>query len=95
MDDIIENPHKYHIFEGLSTLTNISRYDLPDSDVYRDFFKVHKLYEFQNLASTCSFFRGCPIDKLDVAISYELPELIGKYKKRLQSINGKTKSKGT
>merc|ERR1719429_1081836 len=28
--DIIENPSKYHIYEGLSTLTNISRYDLPD-----------------------------------------------------------------
>merc|ERR1711983_671202 len=27
--DIIDNPSKYHIYEGLSTLTNISRYDLP------------------------------------------------------------------
>ena len=33
--DIINNPSKYHIYEGLSTLTNISRYDLPDPDTYR------------------------------------------------------------
>ena len=88
-DDIVENPHAYHIFEGLSTLNNISRYDLPDSDVYKDFFRLHKLYDFKPLASTCTFFRGCPLDKLDTAIAYELPELVGKYKKKLQSIASK------
>jgi len=31
----LDNPSKYHIYEGLSTLTNISRYDLPDPDTYR------------------------------------------------------------
>ena len=31
----VENPGKYHIYEGLSSLTNISRYDLPDPDTYR------------------------------------------------------------
>lgn len=92
-DDIIENPHAYHIFEGLSTLSNISRYDLPDADVYKDFFKVHALYDFKPLASTCTFFRGCPLDKLDTAIAYELPELIGKYKKRLQALASKKESK--
>ena len=85
-DEITENPHSYHIFEGLSTLSNISRYDLPDAEVYKDFFRLHKLYDFKPLASTCTFFRGCPLDKLDTAIAYELPELIGKYKKRLQNI---------
>ena len=30
-----DNPGKYHIYEGLSQLTNISRYDLPDPDTYR------------------------------------------------------------
>lgn len=90
-DDIVENPHAYHIFEGLSTLNNISRYDLPDSDVYKDFFRLHKLYDFKPLASTCTFFRGCPLDKLDTAIAYELPELIGKYKKKLQSIASASK----
>jgi hypothetical protein len=58
--DIIENPQKYHIYEGISTLTNISRYDLPDPDAYKDFFNVHPLYDFPTLQSTCTFFRGCP-----------------------------------
>lgn len=44
-DQIIEHPQNYHIYEGLSTLTNISRYDLPDPEVYRDFFRLNNLYD--------------------------------------------------
>ncbi|XP_034951975.1 sarcalumenin [Chelonus insularis] len=84
-DRIIENPQEYHIYEGLSTLTNISRYDLPDPDVYRDFFRLNNLYEFPLLSSTCTYFRGCPINRLDVAIAYDLPELVGKYKKSVEA----------
>lgn len=83
--NIIENPQNYHIYEGLSTLTNISRYDLPDPEVYRDFFRLNKLYSFQKLSETCTYFRGCPINKLDVAIAYDLPELVGKYKKAAEA----------
>ncbi|XP_052120531.1 sarcalumenin [Frankliniella occidentalis] len=83
-DDIIEHPQDYHIYEGLSTLTNISRYDLPDPETYRDFFKLNPLYEFQQLAATCTYFRGCPINRLDVAIAYDLPELVGKYKMNVE-----------
>lgn len=88
-DHIIENPSHYHIYEGLSTLTNISRYDLPNEDAYRDFFKLNPLYNFKRLAETCTYFRGCPINQLDVAISYQLPELAGKYKKILEQELGK------
>ncbi|RVE45419.1 hypothetical protein evm_009937 [Chilo suppressalis] len=84
-DAIIENPQHYHIYEGLSTLTNISRYDLPDPETYRDFFRLNPLYEFQQLQATCTYFRGCPITKLDVAIAYDLPELVGKYKKMVET----------
>lgn len=87
-DQIIEHPQNYHIYEGLSTLTNISRYDLPDPEVYRDFFRLNPLYEFKKLSETCTYFRGCPINKLDISIAYDLPELGGKYKKLLdQSLN--------
>jgi len=79
--EIIEHPQTYHIYEGLSTLTNISRYDLPDPEVYRDFFKLNPLYEFKKLSETCTYFRGCPINKLDVAIAYDLPELVNRYKR--------------
>ncbi|XP_044256163.1 sarcalumenin [Tribolium madens] len=84
-DEIIEHPQDYHIYEGLSTLTNISRYDLPDPDVYRDFFKLNPLYDFQQLSATCTYFRGCPINRLDVAIAYDLPELVGKHKRMVES----------
>ncbi|KAK5639708.1 hypothetical protein RI129_012200 [Pyrocoelia pectoralis] len=84
-DEIINHPQDYHIYEGLSTLTNISRYDLPDPDVYRDFFRLNALYDFQQLSSTCTYFRGCPINRLDVAIAYDLPELVGKHKRLIES----------
>lgn len=83
-DKIIEHPQNYNIYEGLSTLTNISRYDLPDPEVYLDFFRLNPLYEFKKLSETCTYFKGCPINKLDIAIAYELPELVGKYKKLLE-----------
>jgi GTPase SAR1 family protein len=81
--DITENPHQYRIFSGAvaGQSHNISRYDLPDPAVYREFFRVNNLVDFKPLSSTCSLFGGCPIDKLDSAIAYTLPELIGKYKK--------------
>ena len=84
-DQIIEHPQDYHIYEGLSTLTNISRYDLPDPEVYRDFFRLNNLYDFQQLSATCTYFRGCPINRLDVAIAYDLPELVGKHKKLVEN----------
>uniref|UniRef100_T1GAQ1 Sarcalumenin n=1 Tax=Megaselia scalaris TaxID=36166 RepID=T1GAQ1_MEGSC len=84
-DEIIDNPQNYHIYEGLSTLTNISRYDLPDPEVYRDFFRLNPLFEFKKLSDTCTYFGGCPITKLDTAIAYDLPELVGKYKKMAES----------
>lgn len=80
-EDIIENPHTYNIYEGMSLLTNISRYDLPDPEVYRDFFRVHNLYDFQTLKATCSYFRGCPLTKIDEAISTDLPELLERYRR--------------
>ncbi|XP_055300874.1 sarcalumenin isoform X3 [Sitodiplosis mosellana] len=86
--EIIEHPQTYHIYEGLSTLTNISRYDLPDPEVYRDFFKLNPLYEFKKLSETCTYFRGCPINKLDVSIAYDLPELVNRYKRAVaQALN--------
>ncbi|CAH1727428.1 unnamed protein product [Chironomus riparius] len=83
-DKIIEHPQNYNIYEGLSTLTNISRYDLPDPEVYLEFFRLNPLYEFKKLSETCTYFKGCPINKLDIAIAYDLPELVGKYKKLLE-----------
>ncbi|XP_064482138.1 uncharacterized protein LOC135394958 [Ornithodoros turicata] len=81
-EQITKEPQKYHIFEGLSKLTNVSRYDLPDPQLYYKFFKLNTLYEFKQLSETCSYFKGCPLDKLDMAIAYDLPQLLGKYNEK-------------
>ncbi|XP_019867383.2 midasin [Aethina tumida] len=83
-DAIIQHPQDYHIYEGLSTLTNISRYDLPDPEVYKDFFNLNPLYDFQQLSATCTYFRGCPINRLDIAIAYDLPELVGTHRRNVE-----------
>ena len=81
VDDIVQNPEKYHIYEGISSMTNISRFDLPDPDTYKTFFGLHPLPDFQTLQSTCEYFKGCPINKLDQAIAYELPEALTTFKR--------------
>ncbi len=87
--EIVEHPERYHIYEGVSSMaTNISRYDLPDPQTYRRFFTLHKLYEFPMLQSTCTFFRGCPVNKLDQAIAYDLPELLTKFRRKANEIQG-------
>lgn len=94
--DITENPHTYNIFKGaLAGITqNVSRYDLPDPDVYREFFRVNPLLEFKQLSQTCSFFTGCAIDKLDVAIAYRIPGLVEQYKKQVAGSKGKKDKAG-
>ena len=57
-DDIINHPNKYHIYDGISTMTNISRYDLPNPTAYKRFFGLHPLSEFPTLQSTCTYFQG-------------------------------------
>jgi hypothetical protein len=93
--DITENPHNYNIFKGaLAGITqNVSRYDLPDPDVYREFFRVNPLLDFKQLSQTCSFFSGCAIDKLDKAIAYRIPGLVEQYKKNIDKPKGKGKGK--
>lgn len=92
--DITENPHNYNIFKGaLASVTqNVSRYDLPDPDVYREFFRANHLLDFKQLSQTCSFFSGCAIDKLDAAIAYRIPKLVENYKKEIDKSKGKKAS---
>ena len=86
--EITENPHQYRIFSHSMTgqIHNMSRYDMPDPELYKDFFRSNPLVDFKPLSATCSFFKGCPIDKLDVAIAYRLPDLVSKYKKLTKTI---------
>ncbi|GFS60547.1 sarcalumenin [Nephila pilipes] len=85
---ITENPRDYNIYDGLSSMTNVSRSDVPNPLAYKEFFKMHPLYDFKPLASTCSYFRGCPMDKVDVAITKDFPELLAKYKDAKRALYG-------
>jgi len=81
-NDISQRPERYHIYDALSALeANVSRYDLPDPEVYAAFFAVHPLPDFQPLSATCGYFRECPVDELDKAIAYDLPELLTDFKR--------------
>ena len=81
VDDIVQHPEKYNIYEGISAMTNISRYDLPDPETYKVFFALHPLPDFKTLQQTCKYFKECPINKLDQAIAYDLPDALTAYKR--------------
>ncbi|CAG0883433.1 unnamed protein product [Cyprideis torosa] len=80
---VAKNPHQYMIYEGLGLMNNVSRYDLPDPNNYLSFFKMHFLWDFPKFQDTCTFFKGCQHDKLDVAVAYDFSEAIVKYKTSL------------
>ncbi|OQR76797.1 sarcalumenin-like [Tropilaelaps mercedesae] len=78
-EQIIKDPGKYNIFDTISQSKNISRYDLLEPEDYAAFFKLNPLHEFSRLKDLCGFVKGCPIDKLDRLIAYDLPQLLSKY----------------
>ncbi len=85
--EVAEHPERYRIYDAIAAaVTNVSRYDLPHPDVYRRFFAVNPLHEFPTLRSTCPLFRGCPVNRLDAAIAYDLPELLTAYKRKLVAL---------
>ena len=80
---IVENPEKYHIFQSVLADQFISKYDLPSSDVYKEFFRINALNVFKPLNSHCSLLSGCPMDQLLVAINRELPQLLTAFKEAM------------
>ncbi|CAH1982863.1 unnamed protein product [Acanthoscelides obtectus] len=73
--EIVVHPQNYHIYEG----------PINNPDVYRDFFRLNPLYEFQQLSATCTYFTGCPINRMRVAIAYDLPEMVVNHKKLVEN----------
>ncbi|XP_075903927.1 uncharacterized protein LOC142902599 isoform X2 [Nelusetta ayraudi] len=74
--DIVSDPDKYYIFKSILAKTNVSKFDLPDKEAYQDFFGVNPVSGFKQLSQHCSWSGGCLLDKLERAISYELPALL-------------------
>ncbi|XP_054635046.1 sarcalumenin-like isoform X2 [Dunckerocampus dactyliophorus] len=74
--DIVTDPDKYYIFKSILAKTNVSKFDLPSKEAYQDFFGVNPMSSFQQLSYHCSWTRGCMLDRLEKAISQELPNLL-------------------
>ncbi|XP_047434574.1 sarcalumenin-like [Mugil cephalus] len=79
--DIVNDPDKYYIFKSILAKTNVSKFDLPDKVAYQDFFGVNPVSSFKQLSSHCSWSGGCLLEKIEKAISHELPALLSKVSK--------------
>lgn len=76
LQDILGDPDKYYIFKSILAKTNVSKFDLPDKEAYRDFFGVNPISGFRPLSHHCSWSGGCLLDKMERAITNELPALL-------------------
>ncbi|KAF7223758.1 sarcalumenin [Nothobranchius furzeri] len=74
--DIVNDPDKYYIFKSILAKTNVSKFDLPDKEAYEDFFGVNPVSGFKQLSQHCSWTGGCLLEKIEKAISHELPALL-------------------
>lgn len=74
--DIVSDPDKHYIFKSILAKTNVSKFDLPDKEAYRDFFGVNPVSGFKLLSQHCSWSGGCLMDGLERSISQELPDLL-------------------
>ncbi|KAF7653337.1 hypothetical protein LDENG_00084180 [Lucifuga dentata] len=80
--DIVSNPDKYYIFKSILAKSNVSKFDLPDKEAYQDFFGVNPVSGFRQLSYHCSWTGGCLLEKIEKAISQDLPALLSSVSKR-------------
>ncbi|XP_018416681.1 PREDICTED: sarcalumenin [Nanorana parkeri] len=85
--DIIEDPDKFFIFKSILAKTNVSKFDLPNREAYKDFFGVNPITNFKLLNQQCSYMGGCLIEKIERAITRELPDLLSGIGKKPQGLN--------
>lgn len=74
--EIVDDPDKFYIFKSILAKTNVSKFDLPNRDAYRDFFGVNPVTNFKPLSAQCSYIGGCLLEKIEKAITNELPGLL-------------------
>ncbi|KAJ8346062.1 hypothetical protein SKAU_G00302550 [Synaphobranchus kaupii] len=74
--EIVDDPDKFYIFKSILAKTNVSKFDLPNRDAYRDFFGINSVNSFKQLSAQCSYMGGCLLEKIEKAITNELPGLL-------------------
>ncbi|XP_056392656.1 sarcalumenin [Hyla sarda] len=85
--DIVEDPDKFFIFKSILAKTNVSKFDLPNREAYKDFFGVNPITSFKLLSAQCSYMGGCLLDKIEKAITHELPDLLSSISKKPSNLN--------
>ncbi|XP_069502932.1 sarcalumenin isoform X2 [Ambystoma mexicanum] len=75
--DIVDDPDKFFIFKSILAKTNVSKFDLPNREAYKDFFGINPISNFKLLSQQCSYIGGCFLEKIERAITHELPDLLG------------------
>ncbi|XP_069840227.1 sarcalumenin isoform X2 [Dendropsophus ebraccatus] len=85
--DIVEDPDKFFIFKSILAKTNVSKFDLPNREAYKDFFGVNPITGFKLLSQQCSYMGGCLLEKIEKAITHELPDLLGTISKKPIGLN--------
>ncbi|XP_077130722.1 sarcalumenin isoform X1 [Ranitomeya variabilis] len=85
--DILEDPDKFFIFKSILAKTNVSKFDLPNREAYKDFFGVNPITSFKLLSQQCSYMGGCFLEKIEKAITHELPDLLGGISKKPSGLN--------
>ncbi|CAN9510084.1 unnamed protein product [Ophioblennius macclurei] len=83
--DIVNDPDKYYIFKSILAKTNVSKFDLPDKEAYQDFFGVNPISSFKQLSSHCSWTGGCLLEKIERAVSHQLPALLSSISKNTEA----------
>ncbi|XP_074649784.1 sarcalumenin-like isoform X2 [Tubulanus polymorphus] len=92
---IVDDPQQYKIFNSVANNARVSKYDLPDPEIYKDFFSTNAVNSFKPFAQLCGYFKGCLLDNVDRAIDEDLPSLLRTVqdKRALYSQNMKESSK--
>ncbi|XP_078096629.1 sarcalumenin isoform X6 [Mustelus asterias] len=76
-NEILDEPDKFYIFKSILAKTNVSKFDLPNPNVYKDFFGINSIHTFKLLSAQCSYMGGCLLEKIERIITHELPALLG------------------
>ncbi|XP_041063394.1 sarcalumenin isoform X2 [Carcharodon carcharias] len=76
-NEILDEPDKFYIFKSILAKTNVSKFDLPNPNVYKDFFGINSINTFKLLSAQCSYMGGCLLEKIERIIAHELPALLG------------------
>jgi len=74
-EEIVKKSQQY-IYQQILSFQFVSKYDLPPSERYEDFFKINPRKTFRPLLSHCGFLVGCPLDRIKTAMSKSLPYLL-------------------